>query len=279
MIFNPYTNTNDFPEIFDFYPVDATGKKVFDKTQWFKYGVSQSSVLNAFNAAMMAWLTKYNIPQSVRDEWNASQTTGEDSNTFWQRMKAKFQNAVNTVTTVKNDAIQTAKEAVSNVNDTTRTKALLLLLTPLVPVANIFLKRKGITPSTNPAQLVQQIYNEQSRSNFGYSSQKQDSFDYVGLKGTGHFEKFGFGPEDISPEMVSAVLQFLTGILNSIKAKKAANQPLTDDEKKIIDLLPSIEAAPEALDAEGFKIFGFDWKKILAVIILLVLVWYFGFRK
>jgi flagellar biosynthesis/type III secretory pathway protein FliH len=102
-----------------------------------------------------------------------------------------------------------------------------------------------------------------------------------------------------------AVIQFLKGIFDTIKAKKAASQPLTADEQTILDKGPEIEkelsaakdAAAEAL-AESQKAAaeienkgandaldvlngegGSKMKWILIIVVVIVILYLFLKRK
>ncbi|MFN7676743.1 hypothetical protein, partial [Flavobacterium sp.] len=147
MTYNPYTGTNDMPS-------DLPDSSLFPKNpisglpDWNKYNMlplSQKSLIKKDLSDMLqAWVKKYNIPQSIIDQWNAAQQRGEDSQTFWQRMKnaatSVYQSTQNTVNIVSNkisSAIAIVRDKVGQISFET--------LAPLKPAMVAALKRKGFT--------------------------------------------------------------------------------------------------------------------------------------
>jgi hypothetical protein len=282
-IYNAYTNTNDYPFFTDYPLLKEIGLVANPMDLKFKQNPITNPTGDLFSKwseerakyinDQLAWLKKYNIDPATYNAWvKANQKAGEDEKTFFERMKKAAQTVIDPVKT----AINTVKDSATDATKLAKITALMLLFKPLIPVANSFLKKKGITPSSNPYELVKQVYNEKSRAGFGFSASAVDVFDYVGQKGTGYFEKFGFGPGDISPEMISAVLPFLTAILEALKIKKANNQPLTPEEEELAKKAKEISdeldrAKREAENTENGSFFQSNWKKILAVVLLIVL--------
>lgn len=289
-IYNAYTNTNDYPYYTDYPLLNEIGLVANPNDIKFKKNPFTNPNGDLFTRwseekakyvnDQLAWLKKYNIDPATYNAWvKANQKPTEDEPTFLERMRKAAQSVVDPIKT----AAQNAKDNVTDAAKIAKINALILLFKPLVPVANQFLLKKGIQPSTNIYELVKQVYNERSRQNFGFSSNAADAFDYVGVKGTGYFERnFGFGPEDISPEMISAVIPFLTAILEMIKGKKAKNQPLTPEEEEIARKAKEIDdelnkAKKDATTTENGGFLATNWKVALALLILLALI--IAFRK
>lgn len=150
----------------------------------------------------------------------------------------------------------TAKTSAGKVANAGKKVASIALFLPLMPVAIVFLKRRGIKPEKDPEKLILQVYNEMSKKSFGLTEQG-DEFDFAG----GDVMEFGYADEvevesygvvPITPQMIILVVQFLKTIFDAIKAKKAAKQPLSPDEQQMMDAAPAIEEAlTEAQQAAG----------------------------
>lgn len=170
-------------------------------------------------------------------------------------------------------------------------KAMLVLFAPFAVMARIFLQRRGIKPADNLRDLVIQVYNEKNKNSFGLSDVASDAFDYYSdpdeqgvIDVLTAQDSFNYGLIPITPEMVSIVIQFLKGVFDTIKKKKAAGVALSPDEQKIADEAPQLEAdldaakkgAAEINDkAEAEVSGGFNWKMILGLVLLLVLIIWF----
>jgi len=267
-LYSEYTGTNDFPEKRDIPLVDA--KRGWPVSEQQATPADLALRIEKYAQAITDWMDKYKIPQSVRDEWNAAQLKGEEPTSFWKRMKAKVTTTVNAV---KDDA---------------KIASLLLLFMPMVPLAVLFLKRKGVTPATTPKALLMQVYNEMSKNNFGLTSSSKDAFDYVSVKKSGFFAEFGLTESEaaslITPDQIELVLKFLRTILDTIKRKKETGAPLSPEETAAASLIPTIdaeykEATEAAINGTETKILGMSWKTALAVLILVILGLYFYFKK
>lgn len=158
--YNDYTKTNDFPLIEDYWPIDPrTGRK---KTVLSMTSVEKFNAQNKYNDGIREWIKKYNIPQSIIDEWNALANKDENSvKSFWKRMADKVSNTVT-------NFINNAGNVLSNAGESA-------LLAPLLPFKRAMvnaLKRKGesVTTSTPLAEVAslfkQKIVDRQSSTNY-----------------------------------------------------------------------------------------------------------------
>lgn len=181
-----------------------------------------------------------------------------------------------------------------------REAAALALFGPFAPIAQKYVQRRGIAPAKTSRGLVKQVFAISRAKHFGLADDAiPDAFDV--RMDDNSIQSFGLVDEaganldgaaadaeggEVSPIMIQGVIQFLISIFQAIKAKQAAGQPLSEDEKKVADLASKIDEAvsdskeiAEGVDAEseneaGNLLSGFDWKKALAVILLLVLVFF-----
>lgn len=229
MTYNAYTGTNDFP-------ADITDSSLFPKNpfnglpDWIEYNkmpLMQKNLIKKDQSDLIqAWVKKYNIPQSIIDQWNASQAKGEDQDTFWRRMKAAVVSAANTVTnTVKND-IHTIGQTFSNAISIVRDKAGQIsfeTLRPLKPAMVAALKRKGFTnisDSDSTKTVAVRFYNS-------YLNNK-NSLDSV----------------EVTPDEVNAAIQTAQGVapliqaiidlFNQLKGKKDAGATLSPEQQKLL---------------------------------------------
>jgi hypothetical protein len=126
------------------------------------------------------------------------------------------------------------------------------LFAPFAPLARIFLTRRGVTPAKDLKALALQVHNEKGKRSFGLVGSDAFDYGYTTPDEIGEYERasgvlpelFGAVPP-ISPEIIISVIQFLKGIFDQIKAKKAAKQPLSKDEQAVADAAPQIEKALE----------------------------------
>lgn len=189
--------------------------------------------------------------------------------------------AVNTLKDLGEKAVNGLKEA-----------ALFTAFLPLRPIAVVYLKRRGhnVNLLTKPSELIRLVYEEMRKKSYGLDG-PQDVFDYS-------IEDFGWSLDSFSaidkqaessgftptPEMITAVIQFLKSIFDKIKEKKQNGEPLSEDEKSIdsqaaqidAELTKSKAAAQELLAAE--KSGGStDMKKylligVVAIVVILLIV-------
>ncbi|MCX7928986.1 MAG: hypothetical protein N2558_04905 [Patescibacteria group bacterium] len=208
---------------------------------------------------------------------------GKKLKDFFKKLGQGAQKALDGLKKAGEAAVNTAKEA-----------ALLTAFMPLMPIALIYLKRRGITGLKKPSDIVRAVYQEMKKKSFGADGIR-DVFDYS-LEDFGYsLEQFGlvaeseeYGAIPVTPEMITAVIQFLKGIFDSIKKKKERGEPLSEDEKAIDSQAEKINqqlteaknAAQELLAAE--KKSGSDNKKYLiigVVALLLILIFIFLFKR
>jgi hypothetical protein len=160
--YNEYTKTNDFPLMEDYWPIDPrTGRK---KTPFSMSAGEKFKAQNEYNKANREWIIKYNIPQSIIDEWNALAIASKDENavkSFWKRMAEKVSNTVS-------NFVQNAGNVLGNAGES-------VLLAPLLPFKRAMvnaLKRKGenVTTSTPLGEVAslfkQKIVDRQASTNY-----------------------------------------------------------------------------------------------------------------
>ena len=158
-VYNPYTNTSDMPIVFDFYPKDERGKiRTFPAVN----AQEKDKARRDYRTAMSNWIAKYNIPQSIIDEWNrATENNVNTDDSWWQKIKDKVSNTVS-------NFVQNAGNVLSNAGESA-------LLAPLLPFKRAMvnaLKRKGesVTTSTPLGEVAslfkQKIVDRQASTNY-----------------------------------------------------------------------------------------------------------------
>lgn len=206
-------------------------------------------------------------------------------------------------------AVTKVKAVGSTVKNKATEVAMLALFIPFRGVAEKFLTRRGIKPSTDLKGLVLQVRNEMGKSSFAYvPGGDVFSFGYSQPGELGYFgyssEELGYGlvpgapvptpsptpssvmSEKFSEVMVKAVIEFLKTMYDTIKKKSATGQPLSADEKEIADQAAQIDAAIKQAQAQAQNIvehdgdsFSFDWRHAVGLLLLLAVVLFFVFRK
>lgn len=143
-------------------------------------------------------------------------------------------------------ALNTLKNAGEKALNTVKEAAIFTAFIPLMPLAILYLKRRGITGLKKPSDVVKAVYQEMKKKSYGMEG-PADLFDYS-------FEDFGYSLEEfgltkaedygfaVTPEMVTAVIQFLKGIFDSIKKKKESGEKLSPDEQAIAEQAQDIDA-------------------------------------
>ncbi|MEW6772931.1 MAG: hypothetical protein AB1304_02910 [Bacteroidota bacterium] len=189
--------------------------------------------------------------------------------------------AVNTLKDLGEKAVNGLKEA-----------ALFTAFLPLRPIAVAYLKRRGhnVNLLTKPSELIRLVYEAMRKKSYGLDG-PQDVFDYS-IEDFGwsldsfsaidkQAESYGFTP---TPEMITAVIQFLKSIFDKIKEKKQNDEPLSEDEKSIdsqaaqIDAeLTNAKAAAQELLAAEKSGGSTDMKKylligVVAIVVILLIV-------
>lgn len=196
--------------------------------------------------------------------------------------------AVNTLKDLGEKAVNGLKEA-----------ALFTAFLPLRPIAVAYLKRRGhnVNLLTKPSKLIRLVYEEMRKKSYGLDG-PQDVFDYS-VEDFGwsiesfsaidkHAEAYGFTP---TPEMITAVIQFLKNIFDKIKEKKQGGEQLSEDEQNIdaqaaqidAELTQAKSAAQELLAAEKSGGSSSDMKKYLLIgvvaIVVIILIVFLVKRK
>lgn len=186
--------------------------------------------------------------------------------------------ALNKLKDLGEKAINTGKEA-----------ALFVAFLPLRPLAVTFLKRRGYNVSlkTKPSELIRLVHQEMKKRNYSADG-VTDVFDYsaedFGLT-VPEVEDYGF---TITPEMVTAAIQFLKNIFDKIKDKKQKGEPLSEDEKSIAEqaarietqLTEAKESAKELLEAEKKGAANINKNYIiLGVAVLLIVILILIFKR
>lgn len=135
-----------------------------------------------------------------------------------------------------------AGNAAKKVANAGKKAATIALFLPFMPVALIFLKRRGIKPSKKPAEVIVQVHNEMSKKSFGMVP-GGDSFEYAAdVSDFGYAdEQESYGLVPVTPGMIMAVIGFLKSIFQSIKNKKAKGEALSAEEQEIMNDAPEIE--------------------------------------
>lgn len=187
-------------------------------------------------------------------------------------------------------ALDGLKRAGEGVIKTLKEGALLTAFMPLMPIAIIYLKRRGITGLKKPSDVIKAVYQEMKKKSYGLNG-PQDVFDYS-VEDFGwsldsfsvidkQAESYGF---TITPEMITAVIQFLKSIFDKIKEKKQKGEPLSEDEQSIdsqaaqIDTeLTNAKAAAQELLAAEKSGSSTDMKKylligVVAIVVILLIV-------
>lgn len=166
-----------------------------------------------------------------------------------QKVQKVAQNTAQNVKTAATKAVTAVKTVVQKGENA----AAVALFIPFVPLAQIYLRRRGITPAKTPKGLLVQVKQQKGKgAGYGYIG-VGDSFDVVDTRDSRGYGLDDAGGADISPEaadsstspvsasMVMEMIQFLKSIFDSIKKKKDSGQTLTPDEQAIADMAPTID--------------------------------------
>ena len=206
--YNDYTKTNDFPiqsdvwqKVLGTYRAPKLGlTSIIRIPNSPYYGMKEfQAVASEYSKVFNEWVKKYNVPQSIIDEWNRLTLAAASENeqkSFWKRMAEKVSNTVT-------NFVQNAGAVLSNAGESA-------LLAPLLPFKRAMvnaLKRKGesVTTSTPLGEVAslfkQKIVDRQSSTNY-----------------LNHF--------DITPEqimlLIGSILPFFTAIIGKIKSGTAS---------------------------------------------------------
>lgn len=136
---------------------------------------------------------------------------------------------------------------IKQIADKGKEKALILLFLPFMLPAELFLRRKGITPAKAPRERLIQVFNETKKKSFGLVDAPKDAFDYGYTEGEfGLIDDLGFTENEygfipVTPAMITTVIAFLKTIFDKIKEKKAKGETLTKEEQEVADMAPQIE--------------------------------------
>lgn len=213
-IYNAYTKTNDFPIITDAWislfgtprPPSFAKKILISNSPYFGQSETYASA-QEYNKLFNAWVQKYNIPQSVIDEWNkqAANASTEEQKNWWQKVADKVTNTVNNFVQQAGNVLQSAGESA--------------LLAPLLPfkVAMVnALKRQGenVTLNTKLGTIA--------------SLFKQKIIDRSSKISYEHAEEGSGLTTDQILQLIDKIIPFFTLILEKVKSGTA-----TSDEKLI----------------------------------------------
>lgn len=205
---------------------------------------------------------------------------------FFHKVGQAGKKALDGLKKVGETAVKTLKEG-----------ALLTAFMPLMPIAIIYLKRRGVTGLKKPSDVIKAVYQEMKKKSYGLNG-PQDVFDYS-------IEDFGWSLDSFSaidkqaesygftltPEMITAVIQFLKSIFDKIKEKKQKGEQLSEDEQNIdaqaaqidAELTQAKSAAQELLAAEKSGGSSSDMKKYLLIgvvaIVVIILIVFLVKRK
>lgn len=243
MYFNPYTNSTDMP-----LGVNTIQVPFNDITKKAKRNELATLLMNA-------WISYYNIPQSVIDEWNRLTLAGADANkqkTFWEKAKEAatntFNNIGNTVTTVFEDAKDAAKNLGDKLqvflNNAPQNVAFAPLL-PFVPAMRNQLNKRGFSVSGLGILDISKMFLEnvvQGKSNYQFA----------------HLDptmaaSFATSPE--GKDMIKQILDFFLTL---------ANKPTlsTNDKEMLKDAEGGLD---EILDTKKVEVSGFLKYILIAV--------------
>jgi predicted PurR-regulated permease PerM len=236
---------------------------------------------------------------------NVAQTTQAAVKNVGQTTQTATKNIGSTTANIVKKVATTAATAAKKVVQVGQKVATLSLFLPMIPIALVFLKTRGIKPAKKPEDILAQVYNEISKKSFGYADHS-DSFGFVSDENEQGYveenESYGFV---VTAAMVIAVIGFLKAIFEKIKAKKAAKQALSADEQEIMDQAPEIEAglteakevAGSVLDDAEAQAAAIEQKGVkdsmdilsgntgnamkigLVILVILVLLYFFVFKK
>jgi len=169
--YNEYTKTNDFPiqsdvweKVLGTYRVPRLTSVIINPNSPYA-GMKELQAVNfEYSKVFNEWVKKYNVPQSIIDEWNRLTLAAANENeqkSFWKRMAEKVSNTVT-------NFVQNAGNVLSNAGESA-------LLAPLLPFKRAMvnaLKRKGENVSTSTplgevaSLFKQKIVDRQSTTNY-----------------------------------------------------------------------------------------------------------------
>lgn len=276
--FNAYTQTNDEPDyLVDYWPKGYSATTAFpNQINILQYPhISPTSFARSvYNGDLAMWAYNHQIPQAVLDEWAAQQIAwlpANDQQSFWQRMKSKYQtvvnNAVNTAQNLGNNVVEFVQNAVKG-GGAGAAVFNVLMLSPFRFAMIAALKKKGISISNND--------NLQKVAILFYQAfvKGQNSFEmkqYESLENLGGPEDILINPIDgsknpVSPDQMQTIIKAIMDKLKALIAKKNAGIPLTAEEQKLV--LDAEKASEEETTST-------DWTpalKVLGTIAVLAII-------
>lgn len=215
--------------------IKKTANKAADKVQTASKNVGTAVKTGAKNVASTTKTAAKTVASTTKQVANKAQT------------KAKV--IAKGTATVAKKVIKGGQEA-----------AAIALFIPFIPIATVFLKRRGVKPSADPRTMILQVKNEMSKKSFGYGG--GDSFDY-GMTEAGEYGEMDLTTESygltdkallalkLSAPMVIGIIGFLKQIFENIKAKKAKGEKLSADEQAVIDNAAKISEELEKAKAKA----------------------------
>ena len=264
--YNAYTKTNDYPISSDVWEkvlgtyraprlgLTATIKDpnspYFGKSEFMAVAIEKNKLFNA-------WVQKYNIPQSVIDEWNRqalANASTEEQKSWWQKVADKVTNTVNNFVQQAGNVLQSAGESA--------------LLAPLLPFKKAMvnaLRRKGEDVSMSSKLLdvaslfKQKIVERKSTTNY--------------------LEHADIDAEQIM-EMVKTILPFFTQILELVKSGKATQEEkLINDDAEEEAKKATEGGAPTTTGVNSPESGDFFKKNKFLIIGVVAVVLFLAFRK
>lgn len=230
-MYNAYTNTFDFPDFDTLTTLNGVTLPIGSIP-------SIALKLQKYSEAVGDWLKKYNIPQSVIDEWNAAQAASQkiDDN-WWKKQKDKIKNIVNNTQNAVNNIVNQAQNAVQNGS----LEAILLPLLPYVPVMKYALKKAGVpTNNFDLKDTVKLFYYIIVKGDKTYSLDYYKAFKKTKA---GHH----YGQETAYIEMAKEILPMIIELIKAFKkndtspeAKAALNETENLTKKVINENKPNI---------------------------------------
>ena len=267
MIYNAYTNTNDYPELTDFpangYTLQQRGVLSGNPTpfQLMSLGLTQSDQGKQraeYTNAINAWLAKYNLPVEVQNEWARAESeqrlkSTQDIQSFWQRMKEKYktfvQNTGGAITELLTNAGGAVKDALSVIGENV-SKVGLTALYPLKPAMRKGLAQKGYRtgPSDSLEKVTAMFYNHYVLGKNKFESSNYENLGEEGAtttaSGSEVTDVLSKIPPELIPQIVSAIMLVFRKITEKLKRGEkltAEEQALNDEMNKGIENLPPTE--------------------------------------
>lgn len=235
VVYNEYTNTNDFPIV----DVGISGMGLpFQK---------KLSAIALNSLLFDAWAKNYKIPQTVIDEWTRILQAGADTNqkkSFWQKVKEAATNTFDTVSGGVNNVLEDAKDLGNKLGDKLNTflnnapqNVLFAPLLPFVPAMRNQLNKRGFSVSGLGIYDISKMFLDnivKSKSNYQFAHLDPASI-----------ATFAASPE--GKDMIKQILDFFLTLANKPTLSSNDKEMLKDAEGGLDEILDT-----KKVDANGF---------------------------